>query len=101
MNALPTRVSRVVVLAHPAVGRKVENILHRSRHKVHRTPDDCHLRHLVARPRPDLVITALDIPRIGAAAVMHHLITRARTIPALVLGEVAQAPDSTGFPSCR
>jgi DNA-binding response OmpR family regulator len=101
MRELQARVGRVVVLAHPVVGRRVEDILRRAGHEVHRTPDDGQLHHLVARLRPHLVIIALDFPRIDAAEVVHsihQLIRRARTVPVLVLGEIAEDSRLDGIP---
>ena len=90
--------ARIVVLAPPTVGRRVDVILRSVGYEVHRTPDDGNLGHLVARLRPRLVIVTLDIRWVNAVEAVHPLLAGTRPVPVLLLGEEQGDPRLDGVP---
>jgi hypothetical protein len=89
---------RIIVMAQPARGRKLEALLRGAGYEVHRTPDDGDLVRLVARLRPHAVIVTLDIPWINVLDVVHPMFAGARSVPVLLLGEVEDDPRLGGYP---
>jgi hypothetical protein len=89
---------RIVVLARPGLGRRVEAILRSDGHEVYRTPDDGNLGALVSRLRPQLIIVALDIPWAGFQGSTQLLIEQMRPVPVLLLGEVEGDTQLDGIP---
>ncbi len=96
MNEPPAAVCRIVIMARPALGRAVEEILRGAGNEVHRTPGDGDLRSLVARLRPHLVIVALDIPWVDAIAAVQSLLDGSRRVSVLLLGTARSDPRLDG-----
>ena len=89
---------RIIVMARPARGRRLEATLRGAGYEVHRTPDGEDLTRLVTRLRPHAVILALDIPWIDALDVVQPMIAGARSVPVLLLGEAEDDPRLDGHP---
>ena len=88
---------RVIILARPALGRRVEGILRDGGYEVHRTPDGAHLTSLVSQLQPRLVIVALDLPWVNALHVAQGLAERPRSVPVLLLGDDREATMVNGM----
>src|SRR5215217_3523181 len=86
MDTPPDRSARILVVARPALGRRVEVALRSAGHEVHRTPDPSATERLAARLRPSAVVVALDLPWGDALAAAHRLQDHGRPMPVLVLG---------------
>jgi hypothetical protein len=87
MSEFPERAGRIVLLARPALGRRIETILRGDGYEVHRTPGGDGFHGLVALLRPHLVIMALDIPWNDPVAVMREVREGPWVVPLLLLGE--------------
>jgi hypothetical protein len=87
MDESPDVAARVLVIARPALGRKIEMALRMAGHEVYRTPDPSATESLVARLRPRIVIVALDLPWGDAEGAVARLCSSRHALPVIVLGE--------------
>lgn len=87
MEVSPDVAARILVIARPALGRKIELALRLAGHEVYRTPDPSAAERLVARLRPHLAVVALDLPWGDAEDAIAQLSTARRAIPVLILGD--------------
>jgi chemotaxis response regulator CheB len=90
MDVSPAVAARVLVIARPALGRKIEMALQMAGHEVYRTPDPSAAGRLDAQLRPDVAVIALDLPWGDAASAVARLSSSPRAIPVLVLGDAHQ-----------
>ncbi len=97
MAAHPDHSARVLVVARPVLGRKVEVALRSAGHEVHRTPDPSATKQQAAWLRPGVVVVALDLPWGDALAAAHRLRDSAQPVPVLVLGNDRHDPGQNGF----
>lgn len=97
MDAPPDHSARVLIVARPVLGRKVEVALRSAGHEVHRTPDPSAAEQLVARLRPNAVVVALDLPWGDALAAAHRLRDGMRPVSVLVLGNDGHGSGQDGF----
>lgn len=97
MDTPPNHPARILVVARPALGRRIEVALRSAGHEVHRTPDPSATEVLVARLRPGAAVIALDLPWGDAHAAAHRLAAAANPVPVLVLGNDRHGPGRNGF----
>lgn len=98
MDAPPDQSVRILVVARPVLGRKIEMALRTAGHEVHRTPDPAATEPLVARLRPDAIVVALDLPWGDGLAAADRARNRARPVPVLILGNDGLSLRNNGFP---
>ena len=98
MDTPPDRSTRILVVARPALGRKVEVALRSAGHEVHRTPDPSATERLAARLRPGAIVVALDLPWGDALDVAHRVRDGGRPLPVLILGNDGYGACHNGFP---
>jgi hypothetical protein len=98
MDAPPDRPARILVVARPVLGRKVEGALRSAGHEVHRTPDPSATERLAARLRPGAIVVALDLPWGDALKAALRVRDGAQPVPVLVLGNDGQGPGQNDFP---
>jgi DNA-binding response OmpR family regulator len=97
MDTPPETPTRILVIARPALGRKIEIALRLAGHEIHRTPDPSSVESLVARLRPRAAVVALDLPWGDADAAAQQLAYGRRAIPVLVLGDYLSTMTKNGF----
>ena len=96
MDAPPTGPARILIVARPALGRKVEAALRSAGHEVHRTPDPSAADALAAQLRPQAVVIALDLPWGDALAAADRLRNGERPVPVLLLVDELHGSDENG-----
>jgi hypothetical protein len=99
MDTPPTMPTRILVIARPALGRRIELALRSAGHEIHRTPDPSSAQSLAARLRPRAAVVALDLPWGDAVAAAYQLCHGERAIPVLMLGDFFE--DDTWYGSSR
>ena len=87
MDVSPDVTARILVIARPALGRKIEVALRLAGHEVYRTPDSSAAERLVLQLRPQVAVVALDLPWGDAEGAIARLSSSRRAIPVLVLGD--------------
>lgn len=87
MGLSPGMAARILVIARPALGRKIEAALKIAGHQVYRTPDPSTAAQLETQLRPQLAVVALDLPWGDAEGAIARLCSSRRDIPVLVLGD--------------
>lgn len=85
-SSRPVR-DRVLILARPVLGRRIEDVLRGAGYEVHRTPDGANLSRLVTQLQPNLVIVALDLPWLDPLDVAYDLAKQPRSVMVLLLGD--------------
>jgi DNA-binding response OmpR family regulator len=98
MDPPPTRPMRILVVARPALGRRIELVLRTDGHEVHRTPDPSATEQLAARLHPQAVVVALDLPWGDALAAAERLRDGDRPVPVLLVGNEGLDPLRNEFP---
>jgi CheY-like chemotaxis protein len=95
MDVPPVQPARILVLARPAIGRRLEVVLRSAGHEVYRTPDPAAAERLATKLHVEVVVVALDLPWGDALAAAEHLRDGERPVPVLLLGN--ETPRD-GFP---
>ncbi len=98
MDVPPGHTARILVVARPVLGRRVEAALRSAGHEVHRTPDPSATEQLAARLRPGVVVVVLDLPWGDALGAAHQLRGGTRPVSVLILGNDGRGPDQHDFP---
>jgi hypothetical protein len=98
MDTPPDRLARILVVARPVLGRKVEMALRSAGHEVHRTPDPSAAERLAARLRPGAVVVALDLSWGDALEAANRMHDGKQRMPVLVLGNDRHGGCQNGFP---
>ena len=98
MDTPPDRLARILVVARPVVGRKVETVLRSAGHEVHHTADPSASERLAARLRPGVVVVALDLSWGDALDAANRMRDGKQRMPVLVLGNDRRGGCQNGFP---
>lgn len=98
MEPPPDRSARILVLARPSIGRRLEVALRSAGHEVHRTPDASATEQLAVRLRPGAVVVALDLPWGDALDAAHRVRGLEPPVPVLVLVSDNYAGSPNGYP---
>jgi hypothetical protein len=97
MDTPPNLPARILIVARPALGRRIEVALRSVGHEVHRTPDPSATDSLTVRLRPSAVVVALDLPWGDALAAAERLRAGGKPTPVLVLGNDGHGPGRNSF----
>ena len=89
---------RIVIIARPALGRAVSDILAGAGYEVYRTPSASDLHALQRRLRPHLAVVALDLLEQDGLKTASQLRSYARGIPVLLLGDASGTQRASDLP---
>ena len=98
MATAPTERRRVVVIARPALGRRIADVLSAVGYEVYRTPSAFGIAQLHDRIRPDLAIIATNLLGQDAIAAALELRAESGGLPVLLVGDASGDCRAANFP---
>jgi DNA-binding response OmpR family regulator len=98
MATAPIEGIRVVVIARPALGRRIAETLGAIGYEVYRTPSGLGIAELHDRVRPDLAIVATELFGHDAVGAALELRAESGDLPVLLVGAATGDPRAADFP---
>lgn len=83
---------RMLIIAEPDLGRKLESSLHGSGWSIYRSPDIESLSSTLSAVQPHMLLVGLDAPWFDFSALEHLVSASEWRIPVLALTSLATAP---------
>jgi hypothetical protein len=98
MTTAPTKPRRVMVIARPALGRRIADELSTAGYEVYRTPSAFGIAQLHDRIRPDLAIIATMLFGQDAITAALELRAESSVLPVLLVGDTSGDCRAADFP---